>query len=65
MCTVTQAGEKVGAATLILFMSGYGVTDVINAVFDTYRTEIGIQVLIALFSSGAGQLIKDGASTSS
>lgn len=46
-------------ATLILFMSGYGVTDVINAVFDTYRTEIGIQVLIALFSSGAGQLIKD------
>ncbi|MFC3802021.1 fibronectin type III domain-containing protein [Cohnella sp. GCM10012308] len=46
-------------ATLILFMSGYGVTDVINAVFDAYRTEIGIQVLIALFSSGAGQLIKD------
>ncbi len=46
-------------AALILFMAGYGVTDVIDAVFDNYRTEIGIQVLIALFSSGMGQILKD------
>lgn len=46
-------------ALLILFMTGYSVMDVIDGVFDAYRTEIGIQILIAIFSSGAGQLIKD------
>lgn len=46
-------------AALNMFMSGYNIMDSIDALFNTYRTEIGIEVLMALFSSGFAQLIKD------
>jgi hypothetical protein len=43
---------------LIIFVTGYNVEDVSEAVLSTYRIEIGIQVLTAIASPGNGQIVK-------
>ncbi|MBO9609566.1 MAG: hypothetical protein J7639_26660 [Paenibacillaceae bacterium] len=60
--TILKSDGGVGdwkMALLILFMTGYSVDEVFDAVLSTYRVEIGIQVLTAIASSGFGQIIKD------